>query len=362
MSEQTKATLEDLFGSDFEESEEEKEVQEEVQSTSDKEEEVRTQRVTRTSEKIAAEKERQEEEQKRLETQKKLEEQARIIQPLLYNNESDGEGDDSAKSVLEINHTPRPFSQDTNNLYFLRTPVQFNTDEKEYIESETNLTQRDLYTIRYRKNDMGQIESNTRVVEYEDGTFQVFVGNEVILDLDAKPYTNFGNLHLFEKVNPFCYYSHGIFTHRLNTQATSTLTKGRDIAIQISKGNTTQQKKKVVLTTKVPEYDEAKKVQSEVQDLKKKQQKKQRQLNQKLTMRNANLEEGAGSSSDEEGNVRKIKKNTLRKNTKKAAPKRKAAFDEEESADTNSSESEEEYDEESDSSEGEAPSKSRRRD
>ncbi|KAF0982484.1 hypothetical protein FDP41_011414 [Naegleria fowleri] len=344
-----KATIEEIFGSDFEESEEEEErqVQEEAQSSSDKENEVVIERrQTRHSE--LKEKERLEEEQRNLQNQI-LRSQAELCESLFYNYESDD--NDNSKPVLEIEHKPRPTPKHINELYFLRTPVQFNTDEKEYSE-DTQLSKNDLYTIRWRRNEeTGELESNTRVVQYADGTYQVFVGNEVILHLEAKAFQNWSNLHLFEKVNPFCYYGHGIFTHRLNTKATSTQTKGRDIALQISKVNASAKKKKTVLTMKRPESEENKKVMEEALNIKKKQQKKQQQYQQNLTLANASLEEGAESSSDEEGNVRKIKRNTLRKSSNK----RRSYEEEEESAD--SAESEEEYEE---SSEEESTSKRRK--
>ncbi|EFC37872.1 predicted protein [Naegleria gruberi] len=332
-----KASMEEIFGSDFEEESEEEQQQqqqnEEIQSSSDNEvEEFTHRRVTRSSEhQKIAEKERLEEEQRKLEDQM-LTSQAEHYDSLLYKYDSDG--DDESKQVLEVKHSERP-TKDSLDLFFLRTPIQFNTDEKEFTE-ESSLPKNDLYTIRWKKNEeTGEIESNTRVVQYEDGSYQVFVGNEVILNLEAKKYTNYNNLHLFEKVSPFCYYGHGIFTHRLNSKATSTQTKGRDIALKLTKGTTTTKIKKTVLTSKRPETEETKKVMEEAQSLKKKQQKKQQKYQNTLTLDNASLED-AGSSSDEEGNVRKIKRNTLRK------PKRSSYEDEEESADSASTGSDEE--------------------
>src|SRR3989338_2697348 len=174
-----KATIEEIFGSDFEnDSEEEQQNQtEEVQSSSDKEVEEVQRRITRSSEhQKLIEKERQEEEQRKLEY-KLLASQAEFYDSLLY--KYDSEGDDDSKPVLDIKHTERP-TKDTLDLFFLRAPIQFNTDEKEF-NDESALTKNDLYTIRWRKNDeTGEIESNTRVVQYDDGSYQVFVGNEVI--------------------------------------------------------------------------------------------------------------------------------------------------------------------------------------
>ncbi|KAL9641756.1 hypothetical protein ABK040_007433 [Willaertia magna] len=306
-----KATLEEIFGSDYDDTSSEDEIKEEVQSPSsdksEKEEEQENVRRTR----LQVEKERRlEEELKRQETQEKLQKDSDIVQSLIYINEQTPRDENK---VLKIKNLPRP---DSNEVFYFRPPNQFQVNDEEFKQNEedSNISP---YTIRWRKNEeTGEIESNARLVKYEDGTYQIFVGDEPILNLESKALTHNTSFQLFTKINPFVYYSHGPFTHRLTAQATK-VHIGRDIDTT----ETDYRKKKTMLTSKKPIYDDddlSKKVKEEAQNLKRRQNKKQQQYQHKLSLNtnaaNDLLEEGASSSSDEEGNVKKIKQRTLGKN------------------------------------------------
>ncbi len=58
--------------------------------------------------------------------------------------------------------------------------------------------------IRWRKNDNDKKESNTRVVRWNDGSLQLFVGDEVF-DIAQQDMMNADNVHLYAKVCEYFY-------------------------------------------------------------------------------------------------------------------------------------------------------------
>jgi RNA polymerase-associated protein LEO1 len=68
--------------------------------------------------------------------------------------------------------------------------------------------------VRWRKTDDGKRESNSRLVQWSDGSMQLFVGNEVF-DITQQDMMNADNIHVFVKADNISMMCHGKLTDKL---------------------------------------------------------------------------------------------------------------------------------------------------